>query len=87
MVAVKECPDNPGKIEITLLVQMYLEKTALQCLSDEVGIQIRAQAKKDLKHNKLLQKIIADAAQQMLLKILDEKAHPMMVVESPKESK
>jgi hypothetical protein len=70
MVSLQIDPDNPNKIILSATVTLLLERTLLETLNSAVTDAIRAQAKKDLKGNKEVQREISQAATRLLLGML-----------------
>jgi hypothetical protein len=71
MVSALVDPQDPSRIILTATTTLYLQKVALAALSEEVEVAIRSQARKDLLENPQVKKLIAEAATQLLLKMLN----------------
>jgi hypothetical protein len=76
VISVTQDPANPDKVILTSTVSLYLDKLALQALSDEIEQAVRRQAKRDLKSSLAVRKVISAAATAHLLKLLGVEPKP-----------
>lgn len=70
MTTITADPNDPNKMVITQVVTLYLDRLVKDLLSQEVAALIREQARRDIRSNKAVKKVIQEAATKLLLEKL-----------------
>jgi hypothetical protein len=70
MISILADPSDPSKLVLSATVVLYVDRILLSSLSSEIETAIRAAAVKELRGNRAVKKVIAEAAVSKLLSML-----------------
>jgi len=70
MISLTQDPNDKSKLILSATVTLFLDRVLIETLNEEVASQITTQARKDIKGNPAVKKVIAEAAQKKLLEML-----------------
>ena len=76
MINIVPDPTNSNRLTLTITQTLYLDRLLSDVLSDEVSAMVREQARKDMRGNKSAKRLIAMAAQRLLLGMLGAEMLP-----------
>lgn len=71
MVSIQGDPGDPTRVSLTVTVSLYIDRLLVETLSNELEQAIQSQAIKDIKRNKEVKRLVAEAASAKLLQILE----------------